>query len=49
MRNIKSQTEDPSSFKEISSLIKGKTIMGALDVGNEFQLQLSNDYMLKIS
>ena len=49
MRYTKNLTEDPSSFKEIFILIKGKTIKNALDVGNEFQLQLSDDYMLRIS
>ena len=49
MRYTKNQTEDPSSFKEIFSLIKGKTINNATDVRNEFQLQLSDDYMLRIS
>jgi hypothetical protein len=49
MRYTKNQTEDPSSFKEIFSLIKDKTIKNAVDVGNEFQLHLSDDYMLRIS
>jgi len=49
MRYTKNQTEDPTSFKEIFSLIEGKTIKNAVDVGNEFQLQLSDDYMLRIS
>jgi hypothetical protein len=43
------QTEDPSSFKEVFSLIKDKTIINAEDVGFEFQLHLSDDYMLRIS
>jgi hypothetical protein len=43
------KTEDPSSFKEIFSLIEGKTIINAVDVGYEFQLQLSDDYVLRIS
>lgn len=49
MRYTKNQTEDPSSFKEIFSLIEGKTIKNAKDVGFEFQLQLSDDYTLRIS
>ena len=49
MRYSKNQTEDPSSFKEIISLIEGKTIKNAADVGYEFQLHLSDDYMLRIS
>ena len=49
MRYTKNQTEDPSSYKEVASLIEGKTITNAVDVGNEFQLQLSDDYMLRVS
>ena len=49
MRFTKNLTEDPSSFKEIFSIIEGKTIKNAVDVGNEFQLYLSDDYMLRIS
>ena len=49
MRYTKNQTEDPSSFKEVFSLIEGKTIKNAEDVGFEFQLQLSDDYILRIS
>lgn len=46
MRYTKNQTEDPSSFKEIFSLIKSKTIKNVKDTGNEFQLQLSDNYIL---
>ena len=49
MRFTKNLTEDPSSFKEISSIIEGKTIKNSVDVGNEFQLHLSDDYTLRIS
>ena len=49
MRYTKNRTEDPSSFKEILSLIKGKTIKNLIDVGNQIQLQLSDDYLLRIS
>ena len=49
MRYTENQTEDPSSLKEIFSLIEGKTIKNAEDVGFEFQLQLSDDYTLRIS
>ena len=49
MRYTKNKTEDSSSLKEIVSLIKDKTIKNAVDVRNEFQLQLSDDYMLRIS
>ena len=49
MRYTKNQTEDPSSDKEIFSLIEGKTIKNAEDVGDEFQLQLNDGYILKIS
>jgi hypothetical protein len=49
MRYTKNQTEDPSSYKEIFSLIEGKTIKNAKDVGFEFRLQLSEDYTLRIS
>jgi len=49
MRFTKNLTEDPSSFKEISSIIEGKTIKNAVDVGNEFQLHLSDDYTLRIN
>ena len=49
MRYTKNQAEDPSSFHEIACLIEGKTITYAVDVGNEFQLQLSDDYVLRVS
>ena len=49
MRFTKNLTEDPSSFKEIFSIIEGKTIKNAVDIGNEFQLHLSDDYTLRIS
>lgn len=49
MRFTKNLTEDPSSFKEIFSIIEGKAIKNAIDFGNEFQLHLSDDYMLRIS
>ena len=49
MRYTKNLTEDASSFKEISSLIEGKTIKELVDVGNEVQLYLNDDYMLRIS
>jgi hypothetical protein len=49
MRYTKNLTEDPSSFQEVFSLIEGKTIINAEDIGFEFQLQLSDDYKLRIS
>ena len=49
MRFTKNLTEDPSSFKEIFSIIEGKTIKNAADIGNEFQLHLSDDYTLRIN
>jgi hypothetical protein len=49
MRYTKNQTEDPSSIKELVSLIKGKTIKHAVDMRKEFHLQLSDDYVLRIS
>ena len=49
MRFTKHQTEDPSSFKEILSLIDGKIITNAVDVRNEFHLYLSDDYVLRIT
>lgn len=49
MRYTKNQTEDPSSFQEVVGIIEGKTIITAVDVGTEFQLQLSDDYTLRIS
>jgi len=49
VRYTKNLTEDPSSLTEISSLIEGKTIKKAVDVGNEFQIHFSDDYMLRIS
>ena len=49
MRFTKNLTEDPSSFKEIFSMIKGKTIKNAVDLGNEFQLHLSDDHVLRIT
>jgi len=49
MRFTKNLTEEPSSLREILSIIKGKTINNAVDFGNEFQLNLSDDYMLRIT
>lgn len=49
MRYTTNLTEQPSSIYEIFSLIEGKIIKKAADVGNEFQLQLSDDYLLRIS
>ena len=49
MRYTTSQTEDPSSIYKIFSLIEGKTITKAADMGTEFQLHLSDDYILRIS
>ena len=49
MRYTKNRTENSSSLKEILSLIEGKTIKNAVDVGKEFQLHLSDDSILKIS
>lgn len=49
MRYTTNLTEAPSSIYEIFSLIEGKTITKVADVGNEFQLHLSDDYMLRIS
>jgi hypothetical protein len=49
MRYTTNLTEQPSSIYEIFNLIEGKTITKAADVGNEFQLQLSDDYLLRIS
>jgi len=49
MRYTKNLTEEPSSLKEIFNLIEGKAIKQVIDLGNEFQLQLSNDFLLKIS
>jgi len=49
MKFTKNLTKDPSSFKEIWSLIEGKTVKSAGDFGTEFQIGLSDDYMLKIS
>lgn len=49
LRFTKNLTEDPSSFEEIWSIIENKTIKSAGDFGTEFQIGLSDDYMLKIS
>ena len=49
MRYTTNQTEDPSSIHEIFNLIEGKTITKAADMGNEFQLHLSDNYLLRIS
>ena len=49
MKFTKNLTEEPSSFEEIWSLIEGKTVKSAGDFGTEFQIGLSDDYMLKIS
>ena len=48
MRFTKNSTEESSSLIEILSLMKGKTINNAVDFGNEFQLHLSDDYVLRI-
>ncbi len=49
MRFTKNATEDYSSLKEILSIIKGKTVNDAIDFGNEFQLHLSDNYVLRIT
>jgi|GEM_PF-4653666 len=49
MNFTKNLTEDPSNFEEIWQLIEGKTIKSAADFGEEYQIGLSEDYMLKIS
>ena len=49
MRYTTNLTETPSNIYEIFNLIEGKIIKKAADVGNEFQLHLSDDYMLRIS
>jgi hypothetical protein len=49
MRYTTNQTEDPSSIYEIFSLIEGKIIIKAADMGNEFQLHLNDDSILRIS
>jgi hypothetical protein len=49
MRYTTNQSEDPSSIYEIFSLIEGKTITKAVDMGNEFQLHLNDDSILRIS
>ncbi len=48
MRYTRNQTEDSSNIYEIFSLIEGKKITKAADMGNEFQLHLSDDYILRI-
>jgi hypothetical protein len=40
--------ESPSNL-EIFNLIEGKIISNVVDVGNEFQLHLSDDYVLRIT
>lgn len=49
MRFTKNATEDSSSLEEILRLIKGKTVNNAVDFGNEFQLHLSDDYVLRLT
>lgn len=49
MRYTTNQSEDPSSIYEIFSLIEGKTITKAADMGTEIQLHLSDDSILRIS
>jgi hypothetical protein len=49
MRYTTSLTEKPSSIYDVFSHIEGKIIKKAADVGNEFQLHLSDDYVLRIS
>lgn len=48
MRYTTNQSENPSSIYEIFSLIEGKTITKAADMGNEIQLHLNNDSILRI-
>jgi hypothetical protein len=49
MRYTTNLTEKPSSIYDIFSHIEGKIIKKAADLGNEFQLHLSDDYVLRIS
>lgn len=49
MKFTKNLTEDPSNFAEIWKIIEGKTIKSAGDLGTEYQIGLSDDYMLRIS
>lgn len=49
MRFTENITEVPSSLSKIVNLIKGKTIENAVDLGNEFQLVLSDDYTLRFT
>ncbi len=49
MRFTKNATEDPSSLEKVLKLIKGKTVTNAVDLGNEFQLHLSDDHVLRIT
>ena len=49
MRYTTNRTEDPSNIYKIFNLIEGKTITKASDMGNEIQLHLSDDYILRIS
>jgi len=44
----KNLAEDPSTFQEIMSLIDGKTVVSSGDFGSEFQIGLSDNYMLRI-
>lgn len=49
MKFTKNLTEDESSFEEIWDRIEGKTIKSAGDFETEYQIGLSDDYMLRIS
>jgi hypothetical protein len=49
MRYTTNQTEDPSSIYKVFNHIEGKTITKAVDMGNEFQLHLSDNSILRIS
>ena len=48
MKFTKNISEDSSSFAEVVALIKDKTVKSAADMGNSFEIGLSDDYMLRI-
>jgi len=44
----KNLSEDASTFQELVTLVQGRSITSAADIGASFELGLSGDYMLRI-
>ena len=48
MKFTKNISENVSSFQEIVSLIVGLSVTSAADMGDSFEIGLSDDYLLRI-